>query len=376
MHVINIDEEGRFGGPERRIINVAKELSKIGVRTTVVMPHFDSDVFEKYATENNVDYKKLNITRLTLEKKYLLKYVVRFCFEVILLYKFLRKESPDVVHVNGAYQFKSILAALLARKKIAWHLNNQHTHKAVKFVFDFLKKNMSLSFIVASQKAKEYFIPDVPYNTLVTEIHAPIVLGQFLQKKNYDFFGQVLIGTTTNMSPQKDIITFVRAAQQIKHNYPNVKFCIGGAIHNSQKKYYNEILLEIESLNMSDSIQFIGFVSDVPSFLSSLDIYVNSSAWEGSPTAVWEALATGLPVVTTDVGSTGYYVGEMQGGLVSDVCDYMNISHNVSKFIESTLLRKKYGVRAREIAHAYLTIEKCAALHKHHYMSLIKKEKK
>ena len=66
IYVINIDEEGRFGGPERRIVNVAKELSNIGVRTTVVMPHLDSDIFEKYVTENNVDYKKLNITRLTL----------------------------------------------------------------------------------------------------------------------------------------------------------------------------------------------------------------------------------------------------------------------------------------------------------------------
>jgi glycosyltransferase involved in cell wall biosynthesis len=376
IYVINIDEEGRFGGPERRIINVAKELSNIGVRTTIVMPHLDSDIFEKYATENNVDYKKLNITRLTLEKKYLLKYVVRFFFELILLYKFLRKENPDVVHVNGAYQFKSILAAFLAKKKIVWHLNNQHAHKAVKFVFDFLKKHMSLSFIVASQKAKEYFIPNASCNTFVTEIHAPIIPGEILQKKNYNFSDEIVIGTITNMSPQKDIVTFIRAAHQIKLNYPNVVFCIGGAIHSSQKEHYNKIMLEIKRLDMVESIQFVGFVLDVPLFLSSLDIFINTSAWEGSPTAVWEALAAALPVVTTDVGSTGYYVGRLNGGLVSDVYDYMNISYNACKFIENISLREEYGVRAREIAHTYLTVEKCAVLHKQHYMNLIKEEEK
>jgi hypothetical protein len=61
---------------------------------------------------------------------------------------------------------------------------------------------------------------------------------------------------------------------------------------------------------------------------------------------------------------------------VSDVYDYMNISYNACKFIENISLREEYGVRAREIAHTYLTVEKCAVLHKQHYMNLIKEEEK
>lgn len=372
MYIINIDEEGRFGGPERRIINVAKELNKFNIKTKVIMPVLDSDNFENYALKNNVDFIKLNLTRLTLEKKYLLKYILCFFKEIIILSKFLKKENPDVVHINGAYQFKSYLAAYLSKKNIVWHLNNQHAHRIVKFFFDIFKKNKSISFIVASQKARKYFIPDVSPKVFVTEIHAPIVINNYLLKKKYNFNKKIIIGTTTNISPQKDIVSLIRAAHKIKKEYSTVEFQIAGPINSSQEEYFKKVFKEIEKLNMKNEIKFIGFVTDVPIFLSKLDIFVNSSAWEGSPTAVWEALATGLPVVTTDVGSTGYYVGKLEAGIVTQVGDYNSIAENVLNLIKNINLREKYGQKAREVAKNFLNIERCAILHQNHYKGMSK----
>ena len=122
---------------------------------------------------------------------------------------------------------------------------------------------------------------------------------------------------------------------------------------------------------MNDKIKFVGFVSNVPIFLSKIDIYVNSSAWEGSPTAVWEALASGLPLVTTDVGSTDYYVGKMKAGLVSDVRNYKDIANKVLKLIKNKNLRKKYGLKAKFVANTYLNVRRCAKLHKLHYKNLL-----
>ena len=96
-----------------------------------------------------------------------------------------------------------------------------------------------MSFIVASQKAKNYFIPNISRDTLFTEIHDPIVGSNFKQKRNYNLKkNRILIGTTTNLSPQKDLITFVKAAYKIHKKHPNVQFHVGGAIRNSQKKYF------------------------------------------------------------------------------------------------------------------------------------------
>ena len=45
IYGVNITEEGRFGGPARRIVNVAKELNKMSVKTKIVMPYLDSNYF-------------------------------------------------------------------------------------------------------------------------------------------------------------------------------------------------------------------------------------------------------------------------------------------------------------------------------------------
>ena len=374
IYVVNISEEGRFGGPAKRIINVAKKLKEMNIKTKIVMPCLDSNYFENYAKNNNVEFTKLDLTRLTLQKKYLLKYVLRFFNEIFTLYKFLKKENPDIVHINGSYQFKSFLAAYLSKKRVVWHLNNQQESKLVKIVFDILKRFKSVSFIVASQKAKNYFIPNISKDNLVTEIHAPIVFDNFKKKKNYSLGSKVVIGTTTNLSPQKDLITFVRAAHIINKKYSNIEFHIGGPIRKSQSKYHQKVKQEIQKLKMSHKIKFLGFVSDVSFFLSKLDIYINSSAWEGSPTAVWEALASGLPLATTDVGSTDYYVGKMNAGFISDVGDYKNIAINTLKLMNSHDLRKKYGLKAKLVANNFLNIERCAKLHEKHYRILIKNQ--
>src|SRR5699024_11335639 len=49
---------------------------------------------------------------------------------------------------------------------------------------------------------------------------------------------------------------------------------------------------------------------DVPDLLASADVLVSTSAWEGQPINVQEALAAGVPVVATDVGGTGEVTGD------------------------------------------------------------------
>lgn len=56
------------------------------------------------------------------------------------------------------------------------------------------------------------------------------------------------------------------------------------------------------SMGISNDVIFLGERADVPSLLSASDLFVFSSDWEGLPLAVIEALAAGLPVVSTDVG--------------------------------------------------------------------------
>jgi glycosyltransferase involved in cell wall biosynthesis len=368
MLICNVDEEGRFGGPENRIINVASSLEKIGVDTLVIMPIMDSDTFQRHAKYMNVNYRCVDITRLSLEKRVLIRYATRFFVELIELIKVFRKSKCDVVHVNGAYQFKSALAAWLARKAVVWHLNNQTAHPVVRFAFEIVFRIIAPSCIVASQRAEEYFLKNKSNVNVLTTIHAPVDGKRFTPKNKYNITGLPQVGSVTNLSRQKDPLTFLRVAAAVRKQCPNVVFSIAGPILSSHSDYYSEFQSLMKELEIDSCVKLLGFVDDIPDFHSTLDIFVCTSAWEGSPTAVWEALASGLPVVTTDVGSTNKYVGQYESGIVCAVGDVDGLASAIIKLLNGgDEDRASLGVKARETAERHLSVKKAAQLHKQHY---------
>ena len=69
-------------------------------------------------------------------------------------------------------------------------------------------------------------------------------------------------------------------------------------------------------LKLDDRVIFLGFRSDVDRLLEASDIYISSSYWEGLPLATLEAMAAGLPVITTSVGDAPKIVNSEVGIVV------------------------------------------------------------
>ncbi|QDU76273.1 N-acetylgalactosamine-N,N'-diacetylbacillosaminyl-diphospho-undecaprenol 4-alpha-N-acetylgalactosaminyltransferase [Bremerella volcania] len=62
-----------------------------------------------------------------------------------------------------------------------------------------------------------------------------------------------------------------------------------------------ELLVQIESEDLNDSVRLVGWQDDLPSWFRESEIYALSSRWEGMPNALIEAMAHALPVIATDV---------------------------------------------------------------------------
>jgi glycosyltransferase involved in cell wall biosynthesis len=77
----------------------------------------------------------------------------------------------------------------------------------------------------------------------------------------------------------------------------------------------------VASQEMTGSVEFLGHLSDVSSFYSRLDLYVQSSYIEGLPLAVLEALACSLPVVASRVAGNEEILGDREAGLLVDPRD-------------------------------------------------------
>jgi glycosyltransferase involved in cell wall biosynthesis len=374
IRVANILEEGRFGGPGRRVASVAGVLAARGIETIVVLPDRDSDVLSSRLAEAGVESRPVALTRLSLHPATLLRYTLRFPFEVLLLRRTLRDLAPDLVHVNGSYQFKAAIAARLAGARVVWHLNDTMMPWPVRVAFRLTAGVCADAFVVAGQRVRDYYLDEGLERTRpVREIHAPVDPERFVpaDRDTSDSRVPLVVGTVANVNPTKGLEHFVRAASRLHRTHPRVRFRIAGAELQSQRRYSRRLREAAARAGLLDgTLEFVGAVDDVPAFLNACDVCVFTSLAEASPTAVWEAMACGRPVVTTDVGSVSRHVDDGVSGFVVPVGDADAIAARVGQVLDDSDLRDRLGRAARLHAVEALSLDRAAELHREFYLEV------
>lgn len=147
-----------------------------------------------------------------------------------------------------------------------------------------------------------------------------------------------------NLREPKDYPTMFRAHAQLRQSGADAHLAIAGTGHLEA-----ELRALALSLGIAHHVQFLGARTDVPALLKAADAFVMSSSWEGTPMALLEASAAGLPAVATDVGGIGEVIVNGKTGLLvppgdpAALCDAMR-----TVFAMSPQDRLAFGLAARE----------------------------
>ena len=117
--------------------------------------------------------------------------------------------------------------------------------------------------------------------------------------------------------PRKGFHRVIELLPQLRQDFPDLVFLIvgGGSAEGNNRL---ELEQQVEQLNLGNCVKFIGSVQpdELPSALSAADVFVLATSNEGWANVFLEAMACGLPVVTTDVGGNQEVVSNDQLGLV------------------------------------------------------------
>jgi glycosyltransferase involved in cell wall biosynthesis len=109
------------------------------------------------------------------------------------------------------------------------------------------------------------------------------------------------------LEEQKDFRTLLQAFSKLY----NGRLLIAG-----EGPMMGELKTDANNFGLKERVRFLGLRKDIPHVLSSVDAFVLSSAWEGLPNVVMEALAAAKPVVATDVGGVRELVEENKSGFI------------------------------------------------------------
>ncbi len=163
----------------------------------------------------------------------------------------------------------------------------------------------------------------------------------------------VLIGNVAVLRSWKGHDDFLEAAKRVHAQYPNTQFVIvgdGPQRQRLEKRVHDEAL--------GDTVRFAGYRDDVSKILCALDIFLFTSyANEGVPQAVTQAMATGVPVVATRVGSVEDVIEDGKTGLLAQPRNVEDISQKVLALLKDPQLAQRLAQAGQAFIVSQLSLE-------------------
>jgi glycosyltransferase involved in cell wall biosynthesis len=333
IKVIHIISSLGRGGRERQLAGILKNTNSKAI------------VFNKSANSYEEEY---NLT----EKIFYLQSrnpISRF-FQMLHI---IKTEKPVIIWSWGG--FEATFGLLLSILTPARHINGSIRHGIVlrnrKQLWRMFILHLSRHIVANSHaglKANKLKRGQVLYNGLDDRFFEKINQEQFLAenpdiKQIKDRNLPVLI-SVANLVPYKDYFTVLKAVEQLKKDGIGFSYLIVGEGPNRQA-----IEQQIREKGLDNDVFLLGRRQDVKALLSLADIFIHSSKGEGCSNAILEAMAAGLPVISTDTGGTSEIVKE-PFGLLYDLGDSTQLYQALQNRLVQPGMLKKAGITAKEYA--------------------------
>lgn len=280
--------------------------------------------------------------------------------QTLYLPSLLRLRQADVVHVFSASYWSFLLAPLPAiliarrlgkRTILHYHSGEAEDHLAHwrSLVHPWLQ--LVHEIVVPSNYLHNIFAQH-GYRTRV--IRNAVDTSYFRYRERVPLHPRLL--STRNLEPYYHVANTLRAFALLKALFPDATLTVAGS--GSQE---GELRRLVSSLHL-DGVRFVGAVepSRIPVLYDAADIFVNSSIVDNQPVSVLEALASGLPVVTTGTGDIAAMVCDGDTGLLVPARDPVAMAKAVTSLLDDPDRARLMARRAKQAMelHAWAEVRK------------------
>ncbi len=153
---------------------------------------------------------------------------------------------------------------------------------------------------------------------------------------------EYVVGSVGRLSVEKGHRYFLKAAHKVLTKMQNVRFVIVG-----EGELTDELMEFARKLGIEENIIFAGYQNDVTQFYSMMDICVLPSLIEGTPMALMEAMATGVPMIASAVGGVPDIINNKENGILVEPRNHNAISNAILLLLQDRVTCDKISKNAR-----------------------------
>lgn len=316
------------GGAERVVANLSNIFSKKYNVTIVITSNKPS----AYDLDNSINLQHLD--GININKNFIVKNIKRVC----KLRRIIKKEKPDIIlSFLPEPTFRLIVSKLFIKTKVIISVRNDPNVEYNNFIKKMLVKllySMADGFVFQTEDAMRWFSRKIQKKSIIipNPINDIYLTDRFTGKRKNE------IVTVGRLTEQKNHYLLIDSFKEVSKDFPNFKLKIigDGNLKDSLINYSKKCGLE-------DKIIFRGNIENVKDEIYKSKVFVLSSDYEGMPNALMEAMALGIPCISTNcpIGGPKFLIEDNINGILVDVNDKDEMVKAIKKIlINDELLNK------------------------------------
>ena len=368
--VVHVTSSRFFGGPERQMLELAKELA----------PSVDTS-FVSFS-ENGLARTFLHeVSRAGFAGRELRHDTPWLAAAARELKQVLTANKASVVCVHG---YKAGMLGLRAARQLGIPLiavSRGWTAESWKVrLYERLDRwalqRMDRVVCVSHGQANKVLRAGVPQHK-IDVIHNAIRTERFGRDANPEYRRRLearfakrprwIVGAAGRLSPEKGYDVLVEAAGVI-HQKLGDDF---GVVLFGEGPLCEELQFKIESLGIGEHFVLAGFTSELDRYMPHFDVFAQSSHTEGLPNVLLEASAAGVPIVATDVGGTSEVIVDGTTGYLVRPNDPQQLATQLNSLLSDSNLQRGMADAGRRLVSENFTFAAQAAEYRQLISSLI-----
>ena len=353
--------EHREGSP-LRVLHVLNRLATGGTELVVLklVEGLNKEIFEhRFAALRGMDpgFNEMQIPggRLLLTGKE----DGGFEFLILRLARIMRAYRPHIVHSRNWGAIEAIPAARLARVPVAIHSEHGYELDMLaglpqrRRIFRRAAYGMADTVFAVTRELRDFharqaWIPPerirVIYNGVDTQRFRPRPDERIALRKRFGLpEKRFIVGTVGRTVTIKDHPTLLRAVESIVLKGVDAH----GLLVGSGPEFERNQQIAKDSATLAGRVTFVGSCNDVPELLNAMDVFALTSVSEGMSNTLLEALATGLPVVATNVGGNPEVIIDGESGWLFPPRDREALASRLMLLALDENLRERAGAAGR-----------------------------